>query len=81
MIGKNNSHYRIIEKLDAGGMGEVFLAEDIHLNRRVAIKVLPDAFARDPEVWRASTGRQSSWLHSVTRTLPPFMDSKRRTET
>ncbi|MGA2261594.1 MAG: serine/threonine-protein kinase, partial [Acidobacteriota bacterium] len=49
MIGKSLSHYRIIEKLGQGGMGEVFLAEDSHLNRRVAIKVLPDAFARDPE--------------------------------
>jgi len=49
MIGTIISHYRIIEKLGQGGMGEVFLAEDSHLNRRVAIKVLPDAFAGDPE--------------------------------
>ncbi len=49
MIGESISHYRIIEKLGAGGMGEVFLAEDSHLSRRVAIKVLPDAFTKDPE--------------------------------
>ena len=49
MIGKSLSHYRIIQKLGQGGMGEVYLAEDSHLNRRVAIKVLSDAFAKNPE--------------------------------
>jgi len=41
--------YRIVSALGAGGMGEVFLAEDIRLRRKVALKVLPEKFASDKE--------------------------------
>jgi eukaryotic-like serine/threonine-protein kinase len=41
--------YQVIARVGAGGMGEVYRATDVNLGRQVAIKVLPEAFAQDPE--------------------------------
>ena len=49
MIGKSISHYTILEKLGKGGMGEVFLAEDNKLHRKVALKFLFKNLCEDPE--------------------------------
>ena len=49
LVGKRISHYEIESRLGAGGMGEVYLAADTRLERKVALKVLPKGFTTDPD--------------------------------
>ena len=64
MIGSRLSNYEVTAHLGSGGMGEVYQASDVKLGRSVAIKVLPEAFARDPERV-ARFGREARVLASL----------------
>jgi serine/threonine protein kinase len=58
------AHFRIVSKLGEGGMGAVYRATDTKLNRDVAIKVLPDALANDPD-YLARFTREAQLLASL----------------
>ncbi len=65
--GQKLSHYRLVEKIGEGGMGVVWKAEDTKLRRDVALKILPEVFARDPER-RTRFEREARLLASLNHT-------------
>jgi Tol biopolymer transport system component len=64
LIGQTMLHYRVTEKIGAGGMGEVYRAHDERLKRDVAVKVLPEILTGDSE-WLARFDREARLLASL----------------
>ncbi|PYS73257.1 MAG: hypothetical protein DMF69_05360, partial [Acidobacteria bacterium] len=64
MIGQTVSHYRILETLGEGGMGTVYLAEDTHLGRRVAIKF--PSLSSDSRDYRARFLREARAISDLS---------------
>ncbi len=54
--------YEIVAPIGSGGMGEVYQAHDTKLGRDVTIKVLPEAFAHDPDRSAVSSAKHRCWL-------------------
>jgi len=82
-IGQKLEHYKIIKKIGEGGMGEVYLASDLKLNRKVAIKLLSKSLTADPE--RLNRFKQeaftvSSLNHPYIVTIHEFGESENGNE-
>lgn len=75
--GKSLGSYRILDKLGQGGMGKVYRAKDTARNREVAIKVVPELLALDPDRLARFTRGAQTLAARTTRTLPGSTDWRR----
>ena len=61
LSGQRLGPYQIVSSIGAGGMGEVYQARDTKLGREVAVKVLPEAFAHDPNGSAVLSAKRRCW--------------------
>ena len=66
-VGARLGHYTVTAKLGEGGMGEVWEATDTKLDRQVALKILPEAFAADPDRLARFHAKRRCWLPELKR--------------
>ena len=71
LAGESLGHYQVISQLGAGGMGEVYLAEDTRLGRKIAIKILTAHFTQDSDRLRDFNRKRARHLPLIIPTLLP----------
>ncbi len=80
--GSRLGPYAVTAKIGEGGMGEVYQATDTALNRQVALKILPEAFASDPDRlarFEREAGLLARWVRGLEPGNPRPLDDRRTT--
>ena len=75
VAGEQFGAYRVLNQIGAGGMSDVYLADDTRLGRQVALKLLPTEFTTDPDRLRGSSAKPAPLRRSITRISSRFTRS------